>query len=48
MAELHDLTVAQAARLIEKKELSPVKLLQALLERIDQLEPRLEAWVTID
>ena len=48
MAELHDLTVAQAARLIEKKELSPVKLLQVLLERIDRLEPRLEAWVTID
>ena len=48
MAELHDLTVAEAARLIQKRELSPVELLQTLLRRIDQLEPRLDAWVTID
>ena len=48
MAELFDLSVAQAAKKIRLKELSPVTLVEALFQRIDRLEPSLLAWVTID
>ena len=46
--EAHKLTVSEASRLIRGGELSPSELLEGLLERIDALEPRLEAWVTVD
>jgi aspartyl-tRNA(Asn)/glutamyl-tRNA(Gln) amidotransferase subunit A len=42
------LTITEASRLIHENELSPSELLESLLQRIDQLEPKLEAWVTID
>ncbi len=42
------LTLSAAIRLIQGNELSPSELLESLLRRIDRLEPRLEAWVTID
>ena len=48
MVALHDLTAAQAADRIRNGELSSVDLCQALLDRIDPLEPTLKAWVTID
>ena len=48
MPQPYQLTVAQAARRIRKGELSPLDLVQSLLDRIDALDPRLEAWVTID
>ena len=48
MVEPFDLTVAQAADKIRHKELSPVALAESLLQRIDRLEPSLQAWVTID
>ena len=48
MADLHTLTVAQAAALIRERTLSPVALAETLLQRIDALEPTLHAWVTID
>ncbi|MDO8751833.1 MAG: amidase [Dehalococcoidia bacterium] len=43
-----DLTVAQAARMIRSGELSPVALMESLLEQIRRLEPSLKAWVTLD
>ena len=46
--ELFELTAAQAARMIRQREISPVALVEALLRRIDQLEPALEAWETVD
>ncbi|MCW4036403.1 MAG: amidase, partial [Candidatus Bathyarchaeota archaeon] len=46
--EAHKLTVSEASRLIRGGELSPSELLEGLLERIDALESRLEAWVTVD
>lgn len=46
--ELHQLSVTQAADMIRKREVSPVELVQALLSRIDALEPELKAWVTVD
>ena len=48
MAELHELTATAAAEAIRRKKISPVELVQALLDRIEQIEPRLRAWVTID
>ena len=48
MAELFDLTVAQAARQIKEGGLSPVTLMESLLARVDALEPALNVWVTLD
>jgi aspartyl-tRNA(Asn)/glutamyl-tRNA(Gln) amidotransferase subunit A len=44
---LHFLTIAQAARMIEQRELSPVELTEALLSRIDALDPQLNAFITV-
>ena len=46
--ELHELTVTQAAEQIRRRELSPVELAEALLKRIDALEPQILAWETVD
>ena len=48
MAELFDLTVAQAARRIRERELSSSALAEALIDRIQRLDPILKAWVTVD
>src|SRR5207244_1683003 len=40
------LTIAEAARQIAAKKLSPVELTQACLERIERLEPSLHAFIT--
>ena len=44
---LHFLTIAEAARRLEAKELSPVELVEALLDRIESLNPQLDAFVTL-
>ena len=43
--ELHWLTIADAARLIESRRLSPVELTDALLARIAALDPQLNAFL---
>ena len=48
MAELFELTLAQAAEGIRRREISAVALAQSLLDRIEKLDPTLKAWVTID
>ncbi len=48
MPELHELTAYEAAQRIRQRELSPVALVEALLQHIDRLEPKVEAWVTVD
>lgn len=40
------LSVAEATRLISERELSPVDLIQDVLERIESLDPRVEAYVS--
>ena len=45
---LHCLSVAQAARAIAHRELSPVELTQALLDRIARLDPKLNAFIRVD
>ena len=46
--EPFELTVSQATRMIASGELSPLTLMESLLGRIQQLEPSLKAWVTLD
>jgi aspartyl-tRNA(Asn)/glutamyl-tRNA(Gln) amidotransferase subunit A len=48
MTELHDLTAAEAARLIRNGAVSPVALTDTLLERIERSQPTLHAFVTVD
>ncbi len=45
--ELHYLTISEAASLIESKQLSPVELVAAHLERIEQTDTRLNSFVTL-
>lgn len=45
-AALHDLTLAEAGRLIAARKLSPVEYVDALLARIDTYEPQLNAFIT--
>jgi aspartyl-tRNA(Asn)/glutamyl-tRNA(Gln) amidotransferase subunit A len=45
---LHWLTAAEATRAFAARKLSPVELLQALLARIEQLDPRLNAFIRLD
>ena len=47
MKELHFLTLAAAAALIEKRKLSPVEYAEALLRRIEALDPQLNAFITV-
>ena len=44
--EICFLSVRQLSRLIQKKELSPVELVQAHLSRIESLEPKLNSFIT--
>ena len=48
MTALHWLTVADAAHAMAARELSPVELLSALLQRIDRLDPVLRAFIRLD
>ena len=41
------LSASQLSRLIEIKEVSPVEVVEAYLERIDRLEPKLNAFITL-
>ena len=45
--DLSFLTIAEAARLIKARNISPVELTQALLERIAALDPQVNAFITI-
>lgn len=48
MTKLFELSVTEAAAQIARRQLSPVALTTALLDRIDEVEPRLQAWETVD
>ena len=41
------LSAAELSRLIEKREVSPVEAVEAYLERIDGLDPKLNAYITV-
>ena len=46
-AELISLSLMEAIRLVRERELSPVELTQAYLERIEALEPHLNSFITV-
>jgi aspartyl-tRNA(Asn)/glutamyl-tRNA(Gln) amidotransferase subunit A len=46
-AELKQLTLASAASLIRSREISPVELVGATLERIEDLNERMRAFITV-
>ncbi len=46
-SELIFLTIAQAAKLLRQKKLSPVELADAALQRIEALNPKLNAFITV-
>ncbi len=48
MTQPYALTIATAAERIRTQQLSPVTLVESCLDRLDQLEPQLRAWVTVD
>jgi aspartyl-tRNA(Asn)/glutamyl-tRNA(Gln) amidotransferase subunit A len=43
--ELHWLTIADAARLIERRRISPLELTDALIARIEALDPQINAFL---
>jgi aspartyl-tRNA(Asn)/glutamyl-tRNA(Gln) amidotransferase subunit A len=45
--DLHHLTIAEAARLIRSKQLSPVELTRAFLDRIAAIDPQLNAYLLV-
>lgn len=45
--ELYHLTIREAAGLIESKQLSPVELTQAFLDRIDAIDGDIKAYITL-
>ncbi len=47
MSEIHFLSIAEAARLIRSRKLSPVELARAHLDRIGELEEQLSAFITL-
>ncbi len=46
-SDLTELTIAEAAALLERRAISPVDLVQAAMERIERLDPHLHAFVTV-
>jgi aspartyl-tRNA(Asn)/glutamyl-tRNA(Gln) amidotransferase subunit A len=45
--KLYDLTIDQARKLLQKKEISSVELTESVLERISQVEERIHSFVTV-
>src|SRR5215472_6241954 len=45
--DLHFLTIAEAARLVERRQLSPVALTRAFLDRIAAIDPQLDAYLLV-
>ena len=44
-SDLHGLSIAEASELIRRKALSPVELTQALLDRAETLDPKINAYI---
>jgi aspartyl-tRNA(Asn)/glutamyl-tRNA(Gln) amidotransferase subunit A len=48
VSDLHWMTAVEAVRAIAAREVSPVELMTALLERIDRLDPKLNVFIRLD
>mgnify|MGYP001336242189 CR=1 FL=1 len=47
MTDLRELTIGEAGRLIERRQISPAELTEAYLDAIERLNPELNAYVTV-
>lgn len=47
MKPLYKLTVSEAAEMLEKKEISSTELTKAVLSRIEEMEPTINAFITV-
>jgi aspartyl-tRNA(Asn)/glutamyl-tRNA(Gln) amidotransferase subunit A len=47
LTELHDLTISEAHGLLQKREVSATELTRAILDRIEAVEGRVKAYVTV-
>ncbi|GEN45491.1 amidase [Alkalibacillus haloalkaliphilus] len=47
MTELYSMTASELAPLIEEKQLSPVELMQSIMNQIDEVDPEVNAYITI-
>lgn len=45
--DLYELTIAAASALLRRKKISPVELAKSALDRIEKLNPRLNAFITV-
>ena len=48
MTALHTLGVADIVTRVRQRDVSPVEIVEACYKRVEALEPRLKAWVTLD
>ena len=48
MPQPYELSAAELARQIRGKNIGPVEVARSLLERMDAVEPQLDAWVRVD
>ena len=48
MSDTYRLSISETIREIENKNISPIELVETLLNRIDAIDPDLRAWVTVD
>ena len=46
--KFYQLSISETLQKFQRNELSPIDLLESLFQRIDVIEPRVKAWVSID
>ncbi len=46
-SNLHNLTIHEASELLASRQISSQELTQAVLDRIEHVEPRVKSYVTI-
>ena len=44
---LNHLTITELAPLIKSREVSPVEVVEAYLDRVEELNPRLNSFITV-
>ncbi|WP_096153873.1 amidase [Bacillus sp. FJAT-45066] len=47
MTNLYNLTATELSPLIQSKQVSPVELMKSILTRIEEMEPRINAYITL-
>ncbi len=47
VSDIHYLELTEVAHLVQTRKVSPVELTEAMLRRVESLEPRLHAFATV-